>query len=87
MHGHTDDSIIAILDNKSIFSGDTILSIPTITRLPSGSTKDFWLKDIPFLNSLGGIETVYPGHGLPGKLEDMLAVNIMPERIKKYIKG
>lgn len=75
--GHTADSLIAVVDEDSIFSGDTLLSIPTVTRFPSGSTEKFWKEDVPRLKELvGGI--VYPGHRTSGVLEDMLAVNKMP---------
>lgn len=84
VHGHSDDGLIAIMDDKHLFSGDTLLSIPTITRLPRGSTQRFWNEDIPLLKSLDGSMTVYPGHGYLGRLEDMIAVNKKPERL--YIK-
>ena len=32
--GHTEGSICIIFDNQYLFSGDTLLEIPTITRLP-----------------------------------------------------
>lgn len=75
IHGHSNDSLVAILDDRFLFSGDTLLNVPTITRFPSGSKKLFRDEDIPFLSSIYGIETVYPGHGRKGLLEDMLRVN------------
>lgn len=83
VHGHSDDGAIGIVDGKYLFSGDTLLHVPTVTRFPSGNSKRFWLEDIPVLEGLKGIETVYPGHGANGKREDMLAVNKMPEKYKK----
>ena len=44
-------NLIAVVDNKFMFSGDTLLSIPTITRFRSGSTKLFWEEDIPKLKN------------------------------------
>ena len=74
--GHSPDGLIAILDGKFMFSGDTILGIPTATRLPKGSTSKFWNNDIPRLKTLAStIEEVYPGHGDPGKLSDMIELN------------
>ncbi len=83
VHGHSDDGLLGIVDGNGLFSGDTLLHIPTVTRFPSGSSKRFWLEDIPMLEGLKGIENVYPGHGTIGKLEDMLAVNKIPERYKQ----
>lgn len=81
VHGHSDDSLIAVADGKYMFSGDTILLIPTVTRFPCGSTKRFWQEDIPLLKKTE-VDVVYPGHGLSGRLEDMIAVNKMPERYR-----
>ena len=74
--GHSPDSLIAIIDGRFMFSGDTILGIPTATRLPKGSTSKFWNADIPKLKTLvATIEKVYPGHGDPGNLGDMIELN------------
>ena len=74
MYGHSNDGLITIVDDKYIFSGDTLLSIPTTTRLPSGNTKRFREEDIPQLMNEHA-EIVYPGHGAAGKLTEMLAIN------------
>lgn len=75
--GHSNDSSCIIIDSKYLFSGDVILPIPTVTRLPGGSTKVFLEEDIPRLREIqNSIRTVFPGHGLPGRLEDMIAVNV-----------
>lgn len=80
--GHSDDGLIAAVDDTLLFSGDTLLNIPTATRLPSGNGRRFWFEDVPMLRRMSGIQKVYPGHGDPGKLEDMLAINNMPERYR-----
>lgn len=80
-YGHSNDSLIAVMDGKYMFSGDTILPIPTATRFPCGSTKRFWQEDIPRLKTLN-IDMVYPGHGCSRRLEDMIAMNKMPERYR-----
>ena len=67
-HGHSPDSLIAIVDNELIFSGDSILSIPTVTRFPGGSTKRFWEEDVPVLMKMSNKSMVYPGHGIEGRL-------------------
>ena len=79
--GHTNDSLIVVLDNEYMFTGDTLLPIPTVTRFPSGSTAKFWTETIPKLKSISA-ELVFPGHGAPGKLHDMVAINKEPERYK-----
>lgn len=81
--GHSKDSLIAILDDRYMFSGDTLLPIPTVTRFPSGSTAMFWEETFPKLMAMT-VELVFPGHGEPGKLKDMLAGNQVPERYKVY---
>lgn len=83
--GHSPDSLIATLDGKYMFSGDTILGIPTATRLPKGSTSKFWTETIPRLEALVTvIEEVFPGHGDSGKLIDMINCNERPERFKYH---
>lgn len=71
--GHTDGSMCIVFDKKYLFTGDTLLLIPTITRLPGGSKKKFETVTIPLLKSIQTkIVKVYPGHGDFGKLEEML---------------
>lgn len=78
--GHSNDSMAVLVDNKYLFSGDTILPIPTVTRFKGGSTERFWLEDIPNLRKLV-VDKVFPGHGIPGSLEEMIQINKCP---KKY---
>lgn len=82
VYGHSDDSLLAIIDEKYMFSGDTLLHIPTITRFPTGSSRRFWLEDMPML-LVTKADKVFPGHGANGRLEDMMAVNKMPEKYKE----
>ncbi len=77
VYGHSHDGLIGVIDDI-MFSGDTLLNIPTITRLPGGSTKKFWNEDIPLLRGMD-VSLVYPGHGKPGKKEEMIKVNKMLE--------
>ncbi len=74
VYGHSDDGLIALVDN-SLFSGDTLLHIPTVTRFPTGSKERFWGEDIPMLSILPGIDMVYPGHGPSGTVKDMIGLN------------
>lgn len=83
-HGHSKDSACSIVDKKYLFSGDTLLPIPTVTRLPGGSTARFWEEDIPKLKKMiNQIVKVFPGHEMPGMLKDMLAVNVKPARYRQ----
>lgn len=83
MRGHSPGSVGYILDGNILFSGDEILPIPTVTRLPGGNTRAFWYEDIPWLESIRDqISLVCPGHGKPGKLEDMISGNVMPAKYK-----
>lgn len=70
-HGHTEDGIIIQIDHDIMFSGDTILSIPTITRFPGGSTKRFREEDLPALRKMED-QCVCPGHGQPDMLSNMM---------------
>lgn len=73
-NGHTSGSLCCVIDSKFLFSGDTLLHMPTTTRLPGGSTEKFLQEDLPRLQKMiGSIECVYPGHGVQGDLEEMLA--------------
>ena len=74
-HGHSADSLVVIVDKKIMFSGDTILPIPTVTRFPTGSTQRFREEDLPELILLNQSILTFPGHGSPGQLGDMIAVN------------
>ena len=85
VYGHSDDSLIAVINGESMFSGDTLLGVPTITRFPTGSSKRFWLEDIPLLRNMSKQLIVYPGHGDIGKIEEMLEVNKVPERFRECI--
>ncbi|MCR4729405.1 MAG: MBL fold metallo-hydrolase [Saccharofermentans sp.] len=81
--GHSKDSLIALFDGRFLFSGDTLLKIPTATRFLGGSTARFWKEDYPLLERLASsVETVFPGHGESGSVEEMLAVNVMPEKYR-----
>lgn len=81
--GHSNDSLIALTDGKYLFSGDTLLNIPTTTRFIGGSTSRFWKEDYPNLEKLSAkVEIVFPGHGDPGNIKEMLAVNDMPDRYR-----
>lgn len=77
VYGHSDDGLVVLVEDR-LFSGDTLLPIPTVTRFPRGNTERFWKEDIPLLRKFN-VSEVYPGHGLQGNLADMLAVNDLPK--------
>lgn len=81
-YGHSNDSLIAVIDSIYMFSGDSILGIPTVTRFPGGSTARFWREDIPKLEEMR-VKKVYPGHGVPGDLKDMILCNKRPDKFKE----
>lgn len=63
VYGHSNDGLLAVIDGKLLFSGDTLLAIPTVTRLPGGSTKRFKEEDMPLLKNSFSNGVIYPGHG------------------------
>jgi len=71
--GHTSGGICILVNEKLLFTGDTFLSIPIITRFPSGSKKDFFNTTVPLLSSMDGKDIIIlPGHGEPEKLDILL---------------
>ena len=71
--GHTLGSICIIMDEKYLFTGDSLIpGEPIITRFPSGDMKAYEEVTKPFLMSLNHEYMVYPGHGESMKLGDML---------------
>ena len=80
VYGHSKDGLVALVDDRWLFSGDTLLPMPTITRFPKGSTEKFWRHDIPAIAGMKDIELVFPGHGDSGDLFDMIRINKQPER-------
>ena len=75
-YGHSEDSLAAIIDNAYLFSGDTLLPIPVVTRFPGGSTRRYFEEDIPKLKSLESqIRVVFPGHGEQGSMKEMITLS------------
>lgn len=62
--GHSQGSSCIIIDNKYLFSGDSLIyKSNTITRTRGGSDKDFREITLPFFKKLDKNIKVYPGHG------------------------
>ena len=69
VYGHSNDGLVAFIDQKLLFSGDTLLAVPTVTRFPGGNKKRYQEEDIPLLKSIISKKCyVYPGHGVASKL-------------------
>lgn len=62
--GHSPGSCCIIVDEKNVFTGDSLVNgFSTITRYPGGSKKLFEQVTVPFLNRIDGDAIIYPGHG------------------------
>ena len=69
--GHSQGSICILVNNKYLFSGDSLVDgNKVITRLPGGSKRDYNEITRPFLESLPQDMVVFPGHGTEGYLKD-----------------
>jgi len=65
--GHSKGSVCVVIDDKYIFTGDSLIKgVPTITRLPGGSKSEFKEITLPFLNNLPESSLIFPGHGEAG---------------------
>ncbi len=61
--GHSKGSICIVVDDKYLFSGDSLLKdYMVITKLKGGSLKDYKEKTISFFKSLPKEIVIYPGH-------------------------
>lgn len=79
--GHSVGSCCIIVDNAVIFTGDSLIPyLPTITRFPGGSTKNYKNITLPFLKSLDENLIVLPGHREMCKLADF------SERFEEEVK-
>lgn len=62
--GHSKGSILIIVDNKYLFSGDYLIqNTPVILRYPGGSEDEYQNKTLPILRKLSKGLIVMPGHG------------------------
>ncbi len=76
--GHSEGSICILIDDKILFSGDTLLwKEKTITRFIGGSKEALREVTIPWLESLNGDIEVYPGHLERFRLRDRLKEPIL----------
>jgi glyoxylase-like metal-dependent hydrolase (beta-lactamase superfamily II) len=71
--GHSQGSICIVIDDCILFSGDSLLpDMQVVTRLPGGSKEYYQQETVPFLESLPTKTWVFPGHGVSGKLDEMI---------------
>lgn len=69
--GHSPGSAAIRLDEKWLFSGDSLLGDrEVVVRFDGGSEEDFLTKAVPYYRSLPENTRVYPGHGEPFLLKD-----------------
>ena len=69
--GHSEGSACYVVNNKLVFTGDTLLeNNAAITRFPSGNTDDYNNIALPYLRSLNKKLIVMPGHGDPFVLSE-----------------
>lgn len=76
--GHSSGSLIMALETAEketlcIFTGDNLmLDYKVTTRLPGGSKKTYESVTLKLLKTFNGSVWVYPGHGRPATLHDMM---------------
>lgn len=69
--GHSAGSVCMVLDENKLFTGDTLLAVPAITRLPGGNKRIFQEVTLPWLQKrMDTIKWFLPGHGDSWKRED-----------------
>ncbi|CAK7063404.1 MBL fold metallo-hydrolase [Tissierella sp.] len=69
--GHSKGSVCIRVNDEYVFTGDSLIKgIPTITRLPGGSKKEFQEITLPFLKSLSPTVIIFPGHGETGYMKE-----------------
>lgn len=69
--GHSPGSACYILDNKYVFTGDSLIqNTPTILRFRTSNQDLYERVTLPFLKSLNKNMLVFPGHGEPFKINE-----------------
>lgn len=69
--GHSEGSACYVLNNKLVFTGDTLLrDDDVILRFPGGNKEDYKNIALPYLRSLDKKLIVMPGHGDPFVLSE-----------------
>ena len=69
--GHSPGSACYIINDKYIFSGDSLIqNTPTITRFRTSNNETYENVTRPFLRTLDKNMLVFPGHGAPFMIKD-----------------
>lgn len=69
--GHSPGSACYILDNRYVFTGDSLIQdTPTILRFRTSNLDAYESVTLPFLKSLDKKMLVFPGHGEPFKINE-----------------
>lgn len=70
--GHSEGSACYEINEKLVFTGDTLLQYdPVILRFPGGNKEDYEKVALPYLQSLDKKLIVMPGHGDPFRMADV----------------
>ncbi len=67
--GHSPGSMLIFVDDKAVFTGDSLVEgNGVICRFPGGTKAGYLEKTLPQLNHLPDDMLILPGHGEPGKM-------------------
>jgi len=70
--GHSEGSCCILLDDRYLFTGDTLVNdYEVIFRFPGGNKEAYYEYTMPFLRTLSMDTIVYPGHGETFLLRDV----------------
>ena len=90
--GHTDDSICLLVDDKKLFTGDTLfVGECGRTDFPGGNTKNMY-ESLNRLQKLNDNIEVYPGHDYGLKLSSTIGeekksnYTLQPRSLKEFIE-
>jgi hydroxyacylglutathione hydrolase len=90
--GHTDDSICLLVDDKKLFTGDTLfVGECGRTDFPGGNTKNMY-ESLNRLQKLNDNIKVYPGHDYGLKLSSTIGeekksnYTLQPRSLKEFIE-
>ena len=70
--GHSKGSCCIEMDDKFIFTGDSLVpEEQVITGFPGGSDDEYVNKTLPFLLTISSDKIIMPGHGSPCKMSEL----------------
>ncbi len=71
--GHSNGSSLIIINNAFAFTGDSLMrENPVITRFPGSNHNLYLEKTLPKLANLDSQMVIFPGHGVPFEMKDMI---------------